>query len=166
MIGWVGDKLTAVQTHVFADADFAGCVDTQRSTSGYHFAIRVPHTCLPVAGVSTRQGCVSHSTPEAKVVAAYSSLRHCGLPCLSLWWTLLSNKPKLCFHEDNQAMIRVVETGRNPTMRYLLRTHGVSVAWWHEAFNNDLLDLDYELSSRMCADIYTKASTDAALWVQ
>eukprot|EP00972_Heterocapsa_arctica_P028406 4176365-Heterocapsa_arctica.AAC.1 len=28
------------------------------------------------------------------------------------------------------------------------------------------LDLNYELSSRMCADIYTKAFTDAILWVQ
>eukprot|EP00972_Heterocapsa_arctica_P103611 15269353-Heterocapsa_arctica.AAC.1 len=100
-----------VQQHLFADADFAGCVDTQRSTSGYHFAIRGPHTCFPVAGVSKRQGCVSHSTPEAETVSADYSLMHCGLPCLSLWWTLLPNKPNLRFHEDNQAMIRVVETG-------------------------------------------------------
>eukprot|EP00972_Heterocapsa_arctica_P005172 768374-Heterocapsa_arctica.AAC.1 len=63
-------------------------------------------------------------------------------------------------------MIRVVETGRNPTMRYLLPTHGVSVAWLHGTFKKDCFDLDYELSSRMCADIYTKAFTDAVLWVQ
>eukprot|EP00972_Heterocapsa_arctica_P037163 5471650-Heterocapsa_arctica.AAC.1 len=63
-------------------------------------------------------------------------------------------------------MIRVVETGRNPTMRYLQMTHGVSVAWLHEIFKNKELDLNYELSSRMCADIYTKAFTDAILWVQ
>eukprot|EP00972_Heterocapsa_arctica_P019559 2886568-Heterocapsa_arctica.AAC.1 len=63
-------------------------------------------------------------------------------------------------------MIRVVETGRNPTMRYLLRTHGVSAAWLHETFNNDFLDLDYELSSRMCADIYIKGFADAVKWVE
>eukprot|EP00972_Heterocapsa_arctica_P082208 12117103-Heterocapsa_arctica.AAC.1 len=63
-------------------------------------------------------------------------------------------------------MIRVVATGRNPTMRYLLRTHGVSVAWLHKAFKNNFLDLDYELSSRMCADIYTKGFTDAAKLVE
>eukprot|EP00972_Heterocapsa_arctica_P036105 5312904-Heterocapsa_arctica.AAC.1 len=51
-------------------------------------------------------------------------------------------------------------------MRYILRTHGVSVAWLHEAFKNDVSDVDYELSSRMRADIYTKAFTAAALWVQ
>eukprot|EP00972_Heterocapsa_arctica_P016981 2506801-Heterocapsa_arctica.AAC.1 len=166
MIGWVGDGLTTLQPHLYADADFAGCVASQRSTPGYHFAFRGPDTCFPIAGVSKRQGCVSHSTPEAEMVAADFSLRHCGLPCLSLWWTLLPNKPILHFHEDNQAMIRVVETGRNPTMRYLQRTHGVSVAWLHEIFKKRELDLNYELSSRMCADIYIKAFTDAIMWVQ
>eukprot|EP00972_Heterocapsa_arctica_P028693 4221437-Heterocapsa_arctica.AAC.1 len=63
-------------------------------------------------------------------------------------------------------MIRVVETGRNPTMRYLQRTHGVSVAWLHGTLTKDCLDLKCELFSRMCADIYTKAFTDATLWVQ
>eukprot|EP00972_Heterocapsa_arctica_P078874 11632417-Heterocapsa_arctica.AAC.1 len=46
MIGWVGDELTAVQPHLYADADFAGCVETQRSTCGYHFAIRGPKHVL------------------------------------------------------------------------------------------------------------------------
>eukprot|EP00972_Heterocapsa_arctica_P047466 6999854-Heterocapsa_arctica.AAC.1 len=63
-------------------------------------------------------------------------------------------------------MIRVVETGRNPTMRHLQRTHGVSVAWLHETFKKNKIDLNYELSSRMCADVYTKAFADAILWVQ
>ena len=98
MLGWVGDKLETLQPHLFADADFAGCLASQRSTSGYHFAIRGPNTCFPISGVSKRQTCVSHSTPEAEMVSADFSLRHCGLPCLSLWWTLLPHKPPLMFH--------------------------------------------------------------------
>ena len=31
-VGWVGDQLEDVQPHLFADAEFAGCVTTQRST--------------------------------------------------------------------------------------------------------------------------------------
>ena len=62
------------------------------------------------------------------------ALRHCGLPCLNLWHALLPHKPGLDVHEDNQAMIKVVESGRNPTMRYIGRTHGVSVAWLHETW--------------------------------
>ena len=59
-------------------------------------------------------------------------------------------------------MIRVLETGRNPTMRYLHRTHRVSVSRLHEAHQRKDFDLMYELTSRMCADIYTKVFTDAA----
>ena len=65
-------------------------------------------------------------------------------------------KPELLVHEDNQALIRVVQPGRNPTMRYLLRTHRCSVAWLHERFKGTDLKLVYEDTSRQCADIYTK----------
>ena len=164
MIGWVGDPLAAVQPHLFADADFGGCTATQRSTSGYHLAIRGPSTCFPITGVSKRQSCVSHSTPEAEMVSADFAMRHCGLPGLSLWWTLLTHKPQLHFHEDNTAMIRIVDTGRNPSMRYLHRTHRISVAWLHEIFASDSVRIFYEKSAHMCADIYTKAFTDALGW--
>eukprot|EP00974_Lingulodinium_polyedra_P066239 6409766-Lingulodinium_polyedra.AAC.1 len=36
------------------------------------------------------------------------------------------------FHEDNNAMIRVIKTGRNPTMRFLHRTRRISIAVLHE----------------------------------
>ena len=61
-------------------------------------------------------------------------------------------------------MIGVAETGRNPTMRYLARTRRVSVAWLPETFSQQGIGLMYEVSSRMCADIYTKAFTDATKW--
>merc|ERR1712051_583389 len=47
-VGWVGDKLSDLQPHVFADADFAGCSETQRSTSGLHFVIMGPRTPFPI----------------------------------------------------------------------------------------------------------------------
>ena len=160
MVGWVGDKPEDVQPFLFADADFAGCTETQRSTTGYYLAIRGPRTCFPITGVSKRQNCVSHSTPEAETVATDFCLRHCGLPNLDLWHTVLPHKPCIMFFEDNQAMIRVIETGKNPTMRYLHRTHRVSVAWLHEVFKGDHLRLMYEISARMAADIFTKAFSD------
>ena len=164
MVGWIRDTPDSLQPHLYADADFAGCTSTLRSTSGYHFAVRGPGSCFPVAGVSKRQGCVSHSTPEAEIVAGDTALRLCGLPFLTLWAALLPNKVELITHEDNQAMINVVRTGRNPTMRYIGRTHGVSVAWLHERFKDPSVRLIYEKSDRMCADIYTKAFTQAEKW--
>ncbi len=164
MIGYVGNSLNEVQPHLFADADFAGCATTQRSTSGLHLCIRGSKTCFPIAGQSKRQGCVSHSTPEAEIVAADFGLRLSGLPALDLWHVLLPHKPPLFFHEDNQAMIHVINTGRNPTMRYLLRTHRVSVSWLHEVFKGADIVLMYEDSAKMAADIYTKGFVDPTKW--
>eukprot|EP00974_Lingulodinium_polyedra_P011464 1107140-Lingulodinium_polyedra.AAC.1 len=47
-------------------------------------------------------------------------------------------------------------------MRYLHRTHRVAVAWLHERFSDvaSRFNLAYEQSCRMCADLYTKISTD------
>ena len=49
-------------------------------------------------------------------------------------------------------------------MRYLGRTHGVSVAWLYERFGHDDVDLVYEDTARMCADIFTKAFKDEPAW--
>ena len=62
-------------------------------------------------------------------------------------------------------MMTVVKPGRNPTMRYLKRTHRVSVAWFHERFKSNVSELVYEVSCRMAADIYTKAFSDPFKWV-
>ncbi len=148
MVGWVGDKPEQLEPHLFADADFAGCPDSQRSTSGLHLAIRGPATCFPIAGASKRQTCVSHSTPEAEIVAADFALRTAGLPALQLWDTLFERPVCLVFHEDNQAMIRVCQTGRNPTMRHIGRTHRTSVAWMHEVFSAPNIKLVYEATHR------------------
>jgi hypothetical protein len=34
LVGWVGDRAEDITLHCFADADFAGCQKTARSTSG------------------------------------------------------------------------------------------------------------------------------------
>ena len=54
------------------------------------------------------------------------------------------------FHEGSQTMIRVAEIGRDPTMRYLARTHRVSVAWLHETFSRQSIGLMYERSHLAC----------------
>ena len=92
MVGWVGDGLAEVQPHLFQDADFAGCIESLRSTSGVHLAMRGPATNFPIAGFSKRQSCVSHSTPEAELVPFDFAVRVPGLPSLDLWHTLLPHE--------------------------------------------------------------------------
>ena len=164
MIGWVGNELSELQVGVFADADYAGCGQSLRSTSGTHMLASGSHTRFPLAGGSKRQGCVSHSTPEAEIIAADYALRTHAIPVISLWKTLVGRDPKLVFYDDNQGMIAIIRSGQNPTMRHLERTHGISIQWTHEIFQNDLIYLVYEVTSKMCADIHTKAFKDHMTW--
>ena len=57
--------VTALRLKTYADADFAGCRFTKRSTSGGFMCIEGPNTLFPLGFCSKRQGAVSHSTPEA-----------------------------------------------------------------------------------------------------
>jgi hypothetical protein len=160
---WQHSQAEAPQVHVFADADFAGCSQTQRSTTGVSVQIGSAHSLLPVVFYSKRQQCVSHSTAEAEIVALDSAVRLHALPVLSLW-QLLFPSSQCVVHEDNQAAMQIIRSGKNPTLRHLGRTHRVSVAWLAEAFAHEDLQIVYESSSNMAADIFTKAFTDPRRW--
>ena len=134
--GWIGDPSSVLQPYCYTDADFAGCQETLRSTSGVHIALEGLRSRFPLSGCSKKQTAVSHSTPEAEIIACAFGLRTEGIPAMQLWDVLLGRLVDLQCLEDNQAMVRVVETGRNPTMRYIGRTHGVSIAWLQERFKD------------------------------
>ena len=136
MIGWVGDQGCDLNPHAYADADLAGCCDSQRSTSGVHMAIEGPSSRFPISALSKRQGCVSTSTPEAEIVAAFTAYKSLLLPSIAIWEVVFAREVVAQFHEDNQAMIRVVQTGKTPTMRHINRVHRSSIAWLHEQLGN------------------------------
>ena len=158
LVGWVGDDISDIEPHLLADADLGGCVRTQRSTSGAYLCMRGPRTCFPIAAGSKRQGCVVLSTSEAELCAAFFALRMYGVPAVQFWSTVLERENLILrFHEDNQTMIRVMQTGRNFAMRYATRTLRLPIAWMHERFKAGDIAIQYEISARMAADIFTKA---------
>ena len=117
---------------MYADAEFAGDLATQRSTTGFHLCIEGENSHFPLHGVSKRQDCVSPSTPEAELVSGRYAYRKVLLLAMELRETLLPTAGKGIFHEDNTAMIQVIRTGRSPTMKHLHRVHRVCVATLHE----------------------------------
>ena len=76
--------------------------------------------------------------PEAEIVAMDWALRREGIPMLDLWDVLVGRGHKVAFHGDNEPMLKICRSGKNPTMRQLLRTHGVSVAWLKKLFDTKL----------------------------
>ena len=79
-VGWVADPLSDLLPMLYADADFAGCINTQRPTAGVFLVICGLRTCWPILCLSKRQGCVPNSTPEAEIVATSHGIRQAGLP--------------------------------------------------------------------------------------
>ena len=165
LMGHIGDSLDNLSLALYSDADFASCLETSKSTSGVFIAIKGPNTFFPLNACSKKQTCVSHSTPEAEIVAADVALRTEGLPALQLWDLVFKRKVKVIFMEDNQATMRILQTGRNPTLRHLGRTHRVDLAWLSDVFRfNDQVDIRYCVTSEMCADIFTKSFTNPQRW--
>jgi len=166
--GWVGDSWEDVELTIYADADWAGDKPTFHSTSGCFLCLSGRNTFYPLAAVSKKQTCVSHSTPEAEIVAADTAIRTVGIPAMQLWDVILhTHKRKLqaTFKEDNEAAIKVMSSGRNPTMRHMQRTHGLDLAWLCERFDKGDYNLTYCPTRSMSADIFTKGFTDKNKWI-
>ena len=91
------------------------------------------------------------------------TIRTIALPLLSLVEEVFGvSQVQVC--GDNQAMLIVMKTGRNPTMRHLSRTHRVSVAWLHEQYQRENFVFSYVTSSDMAADIFTKPISQPDVW--
>ena len=166
-IGYVGDVLKDVDVCLHADADFAGDrkwspigtkseskKTTMRSTSGVHISLNGPRTCFPIIGASKKQEATSYSTPEAEMVAGAFCLRTKGLPFLDITDRVLQRSTIIKFLEDNTAMMRVCQTGKNPTMRHLQRTHGSCVSWLHENVTGPNCKMHHCDTTKQCADVY------------
>ena len=97
MIGWVSDSFEALQIQLYSDADVAGCLQTQRSTTGSFAMIVGANSKLPIAMTSKRQPCVSHSTPEAELVAMDSTILVVAMPAKIMWETLVPKMKGVIF---------------------------------------------------------------------
>lgn len=135
---------------VYTDADYAGDIDTRRSTSGSAFV----YGNGIISWSSTRQKCVSHSTTESEYIAASLGVRE--LTWLDvLFYEILGTKlSKITLFMDNQSAIRLI---KNP--EFHKRTKHIDVAYHsiREKYEEGLFDLEYISTKEMLADIFTKA---------
>ena len=123
MVGYVGDAPEHLTARIYADADFAGCPYTLKSTSGVHAAIQGENTRFPWAASSKGQSATAQSTPEAELASLNEAMREKGEPALSIWQAILGRfhystdpswKVKIHLHEDNTTCIHCVRCGNHP----------------------------------------------------
>ena len=73
---------------------------------------------------------------------------------------------EMVFLEDNQATIRILESGRSPAFRHADKTQRLNLAWLAEQFQRKHFTLVYVPSMLQAADIFTKPFTSTEKWNQ
>jgi hypothetical protein len=153
--GYVGGGKISLK--LYCDADFAGCLETARSTSGMWLVLAGPDWSFPLEWCSKRQTCVAHSTPEAELVALAKGLRESALPLSSLLEQVLKTDIVIEALEDNMSTIQIINKGRSPALRHLAKTHRISLAWVAEVCSSDGIVLSHCPTDVQLADSFTKS---------
>ncbi len=76
------------------------------------------------------------------MVAGFSTYRDILLPTYPIWDEFLPVGWRAFLHEDNQAMIKAIKSGKNPAMKTLKRCHGVDLLFLHERLSDSCGDGD------------------------
>ena len=133
----------------YSDANWAGDVDTRRSTSGYVFKI----ADSTISWSSRKQATVAKSTTEAEYVSLNQATQE------AIWMRQLlsdighkADKPTLLY-EDNQGAIDIAKN-----QRFHSRTKHIDITFHfiRERISSNEIKLVYCESESMLADIMTK----------
>ena len=133
----------------FSDADYAGDVDTRRSTTGYVFTLNG----AAVTWRSRRQSCVALSTTESEYVSMSESTKE------AVWIRRLlktlgvrQSDPTILLC-DNHSAIRIV---KNPELHEKTKHIEVRYHFIRDQQKKKEIAVDYICSEEQLADIFTK----------
>ena len=133
----------------YTDADYAGDLETRRSTTGYLFLLHGG----PVAWISRRQSCVSLSTTESEFVAACETTRE------GIWLQRLlkdlSQGPAdpITIMCDNQSAIQLI---KNPVFHQRTKHIDVRFHFIREHLEAGNIKVLYVPTNDQIADPFTK----------
>ena len=133
----------------YSDADYAGCIETRRSTSGYVFKL-----CgAAVSWRTAKQECVTTSTVESEYVALKYAVQE------AVWYRRFLKElgfPPVgatLIHEDNQGCIKLA---KNPSDHKRTKHIDICYHYSREKVLDGTIRLAYCRTDIMAADMFTK----------
>lgn len=132
----------------FSDSDYAGDVETRRSTSGYVFFVGA--ACI--SWRSERQEVVATSTTEAEYIAAAAAVKE--LKWLKEFiFEIVGINTKPILYLDNQGTMKLIESH---TLHRRSKHIDVRYHYIREKYNEGIFKIEYVTSQDQKADILTK----------
>lgn len=134
----------------YSDADYAGCVETRRSTSGYTFI----YGGGAISWSSERQKSVSLSTAESEYIAGSNCVREL------IWLRKIFNEIldikslKITLFMDNESAIRLI---KNPEFHKRTKHIDIRYHFIREHYEKQEFNLEHVNTNEMTADVFTKA---------
>jgi transposase InsO family protein len=133
----------------YCDADYAGDIDTRRSTTGYVFTLNGG----AISWQSKRQPTVAASTTEAEYMAAAAAVKE-GLWLRKLLSDFSINIQPINILADNQSAIKIL---RNPISSLRSKHIDVIHHFARERVMRNEVVFTYTPTNQMIADVLTKA---------
>jgi hypothetical protein len=148
--------LTSELFHTYSDADYGGCLDTRRSTSGFVMKMGTG----AVSWSAKKQATIANSSTEAEYISASSAGRDI------IWMRSLltelghkMDKPSPLM-VDNQSALKVL---KNPEHHSKMKHIDIKMHWIRQEIKRRAIEVHFLPTSDMIADILTKPLPRAAV---
>jgi hypothetical protein len=148
---------------LYCDADFAGDLNSRKSTSGWIVELVGDRTRVTLDWGSKLQTFVAKSSAESEIVALSTGLARIGLSLQTLLTKLRGNsvgskrEAELTVYCDSATGIAAIKAGSSRAMRYVEKTQGVHLAWLRQVFETSAVNLRFIAGAVNPADVFTKA---------
>ena len=129
----------------YSDSDFASCPWTAKSTSGIVIGVQTGEAFFPLFWQSKKQSSVARSTSEAESIALAATLFGETLRIQEMLERLFEVSIPIHLEQDNEAVIRILQSGYSVKLRHCNRVHRVNIA-----SICDLLEKEEKLDLRYC----------------
>jgi hypothetical protein len=146
-ITYRGDQ--EIQPVGFSDADFAGCKDSRKSTSGYVFMMGGG----AVSWSSKRQTIVATSTCEAEYVAAAFAAKEAIWEMVFLSELNLGEDRPMAVHCDSQSALHVMH---NAVINQRTKAIDITLHYVKELVERQLIVFHFTPTHKQLADLFTK----------
>jgi hypothetical protein len=139
--------------HGFCDSDWAGDIDTRRSTTGYLTFMAGG----PIAWQSRLQTTVATSSMEAEYMAAYALIQEiCWLRGVLSELGFNTDEPTKVYMDSKSA----IDLANNPVHHKRSKHIAIKYHWIRQMVNRHLVQLIHVSSEMQLADMLTKALTE------